>query len=164
MHKLLVSIFVVGILSLQAHVLLVFYPRDRFPALDSISPPRLWPFVDYPMYSKAKYEGNPIHRLRVIGVLDDSTEIQILAEDLGMGHWHFQGFIRALRRGTPPDEIRWFVDSYHQRTERTLRSLRLENHPLAFSREGVAPAPKVVVATVNVDDLPPSAPSGCCGQ
>jgi hypothetical protein len=49
------------------------------------------------MYGEAFYEGDQIHQPLVFGVLENSTEVSILPEDLGLDFWLFsKGFVHAL--------------------------------------------------------------------
>ena len=50
------------------------------------------------MYSPSHFEGDQISRLAVVGIRHNAEEIDILPEDIGGGHWHFQIFANAVRR------------------------------------------------------------------
>jgi hypothetical protein len=157
-NKRLISAFVSGVILLQLHVLVLFLPRDRFPSLHRIAPPRLWPFVDYPMFSQQRQEGDIIPNYRVFGIFDDLAEVQIGPDELGIGYWHFTAFVYALREDRNSETLRAFINLYETRANRKLSSLRLENHPWIFLPEGLNPGRVEVVATVKIDDSKRSAP------
>lgn len=62
--------------------------------------PYLYPFLDYPMYSRVHQEGEAITQYRVYAVLADSSEALVRPSDLGLSFWlYHNGLITGLRRG-----------------------------------------------------------------
>lgn len=50
-----------------------------------------WPFISYPMYSGAKYDGDRLNDFTVRVFLDDSESYEIVSsEDMGLGYWIFR--------------------------------------------------------------------------
>jgi hypothetical protein len=138
----LTSVFIVAILALQVSVTFrtwlrsIALPRSL---TNMLSPPTLWPFVDYPMYSRPHYEGEPISQLRVVATLDDSSEVSIGPGDVGLDFWHFRlHVVRGLEMNDAA-RVRELVRLYQTRNNRRLVGLRLENHPIILSRDGIRP-------------------------
>lgn len=142
----LISLMVVTVFMLQACVSFCPWRSSSFFSFfrSLLSPPTLWPFIDYPMYSGAHYEGDAVPRLFVFGTLEDSTEVPIVAADLGLSDWHFRRhFINGLASGND-ERIKEFVGLYGNRHTKRLVGLRLENHPVILSRAGLRSGPPEV--------------------
>lgn len=114
---------------------------------------RLWPFTNYPMYSKAFAEGDLLHRYHVFAILDEG-DVEILPKDLGLNFWKFElGLVRDLRR--PHDDPRvaaklaMYRRLYETRHDRRLTGFRLENHPVQILRTGMQILPPVAVSRVE---------------
>jgi hypothetical protein len=107
---------------------------------------RSWPIVDYPMYRIPHFEGDKIPRLAVVGIRDNTEEIDIRPEDIGGGYWHFQVFVRAV---ASPDEdvIRDMVRMYETRHNVRLAALRVENRPLLWKSTKVEGVPVEILRT-----------------
>ena len=86
---LVVSVGIIGCLFLQGFA--VFTKHWRFYS-------SMYPFLYYSMYSRAHYEGERIEvRYLVFAIFEDSTEEEILPEDLGLNFWKFhQKFREAI--------------------------------------------------------------------
>jgi hypothetical protein len=143
----LTSLIIATVLTLQASVTFRAWLRSLSlpPSLTSmLSPPTLWPFVDYPMYSRPHYEGEPIAQFRISGTLEDGTEVWIKPGDVGLDAWHFSiHFVRGLGSNDAA-RVKDLVRLYQARHNRRLVGLRLENHPLILSRDGIRPGPPEV--------------------
>jgi hypothetical protein len=141
---LLTSLFIITLLSLQTVA--------TFGGIYSF----IWPFVNYPMYKQAHYEGESVHiRYMVFGILEDSTEVPILPEDLGLNFWKFdgihgEGFVPAIRSG---DEKRLnsYVQEYQKRKGKKLAGLRLEDQPFILSPKGAKPARLQTLQIIRLD-------------
>jgi hypothetical protein len=143
----LTSLIIATVLTLQASVTFRAWLRSFSvpPSLTRmLSPPTLWPFVDYPMYSRPHYEGEPIPQVRIVGTLDDGTEVWIRPGDVGLDSWHFKiHLVRGLDTNNAA-RVRELVHLYEARHNGRLIGLRLENHPLILSRDGIRPGPPEV--------------------
>ncbi|WP_139294981.1 MULTISPECIES: hypothetical protein [Planktothrix] len=112
--------------------------------------PDLYPFLDYPIYPGARYEGVNINQYFLIGILEDGTEVTITSNDLNSSHDNF------LRNILPQIEkqnlklIENYVKIYEQKSSFNLVRLRLENHPLVITREGVNSTEKEVVVDLKL--------------
>ena len=115
----------------------------------------LWPFTNYPMYKRAHFEGESVHiRYLVFGILEDSTEVSILPEDLGLNFWKFEGikgkgFVRAIRFGDE-EGLDIYVQEYEKRGGKKLAGLRVEDQSFILSPKGVKPAPRQILKIVNL--------------
>ncbi len=107
---------------------------------------RTWPIVDYPMYSMPHFQGEKIPRLAVVGIRENSEEVDILPEDIGGGYWHFQIFATAVKRADE-DVIRDIVQMYETGHNVRLTAIRLENRPLVWKSTRVEAAPIEILRT-----------------
>ena len=115
--------------------------------------PFLFPFLDYPMYDAPHYEGDTLKQYFVFGTLEDLTEVPIVPEDLGLHFWLFRrGFVFALLKDDY-DEIKNYAALYEKRHNKRLIGLRLENHPLVLSRDGVDPGVKQTLKNFRLETL-----------
>lgn len=157
---LLISLVILGFLGLQLYTaqhLRVFWPKFRLQyAHKLLKPPKvpaLWPFIDYPMYNYPKYEGDKLNQYFIFGILEDSTEVLIRPEDLGLNYWIFMyGFKESLRKGNDKD-IKNFAKLYESRHNKKLLGLRFEDRPLVLSKERVVPGSPEVVKNIKLEDL-----------
>jgi hypothetical protein len=148
-RRLVVSVGIVACLGLQALAgfRVLCPPRSLVPSLSwlHVCAPRLWPFLDYPMYSAPHRAGDVIDQFRVFGRLDDSSEVPILPADLHLDPFEFMyTFASQLQEATNETAHR-YADIYQRTRGRRLVELRLENHPLVLSRDGVRPGPVRIV-------------------
>jgi hypothetical protein len=130
----------------------VLCPPESLDALASLRvacAPKLWPFLDYPMYADSHQAGETINRFQVVGTLKDSKEVVISPEDLGMNFWLFQPFVHALGQGDIA-EIKRYAAQYESRQGVELVQLRLETRPAVMTRQGVTFKPLKVVREVDL--------------
>jgi hypothetical protein len=148
-RRFAVSVFILTVLALQivAGFRILCLPRSLFPWSPSkmLCAPKLWPFMDYLMYSIPHYQGDAIDNSLLFGVLEDSSEVSILPADLNLGPFDFlYTLVRQLEQGTN-ETARKYAEVYQRTHGRKLIGLRLETHPLVLSRDGVKPgSPRVV--------------------
>lgn len=115
------------------------------------NPPFMWPFLDYPMYTRARYAGDAIERQVVVGILEDSSEVVIAPGDLSVTFWQFQNFLNpAIVRG---DRARAsaYKRIYEERFDGSLVAFRLEDHPLIVTEEGLEEGPTVVLGSLSFE-------------
>jgi hypothetical protein len=110
----------------------------------------LWPFLDYPMYSTVYFEGEELTRYAVIGTLEDSTEVQILPEDLGQGYTYFRNHALKGLSNSDNTRIANVVEAYYQVNGRMLHGLRLENHPWILARGGMRDGNPEILTSVDI--------------
>jgi len=112
-------------------------------------PPFMWPFLDYPMYSRPWYAGDPIERRVVIGILGDSSEVLIEPEDMGVTFWQFNNFLNpAIVRGNPA-QADPYRSVYEARSGQRLLGFRLEDHPLIITHDGLVDGSPTVLGTLS---------------
>ncbi len=152
------SILQTLVLSAVVLVLLIAQAAASFRAVPRLGPwPSwyFWPFLDYPMYSEAHYEGDAIEQYVVFATFDDGTEAPVRREELGLSFWKFRdGLVYALRHGDRR-QLDAYLELFRRRHARLPAALRLEDHPVVISRGGILPAPRKVLKTVT---LGPGAP------
>lgn len=140
--KMLVSLFIFACLGFQALAVSGLEPGPVESA------PFLWPFIDYPMYSGAHFEGDEIDRALVLGVRADSARIPIEPADLGLGLFPYRrGPVRALRRGNL-QAARLYRDIYAQRHGVDLIGFELKYRPIVVTRSGYHSAPDRIIASL----------------
>lgn len=143
----LVSLVVVVVLGTQAVAALGLTPG---PVEKS---PFLWPFLDYPMYSTAHYEGEGIPRYRVVGTTADGREMEIDRETLGTDFWIFRNaFLFSFRYPGMRDELPPGVELFETRHGVRLIAVRLENRPLVLTRDGAVNGELRIEGTARRDD------------
>jgi len=142
-----VSLGIIGCLVLQG--MATFTMNWRFYSY-------YYPFLYYPMYSTSHFKGERINvRHLVFAIFEDSTEQEILPQDLGLNFWEFEwGFKEAIVMENRK-KLQTFLQPFRDRKEGEIESLRLENYRLVLTDEGAAPAPPEVLKTVEIKyDLP----------
>ena len=142
----MISLVIIALLVLQtiASFNLTFGPIERSPFL--------YPFLDYPMYQGAHYKGETIDEYFIVGILEDSSEVPILPEDLGFDNvWLYRkGFVRAVLRGNQA-RIKDYAELYKSKQNEVLIGLRVEIHPVSLSRVGVEPGPPRVIIELQLE-------------
>ena len=112
-----------------------------------------WPFLTYGMYRNPHYEGDEISRRLLVGTLEDSTEVLIRPQDVGLGitlfHLHF---IDALASDDNESIIK-MADSYERRQNKRLMRLSLEERTWVLSGGRVEPGPSRVLKSVSLKSL-----------
>jgi len=105
-----------------------------------VRPPTLWPFVNYPMYSQARFPGDTIFEFALVGEFEDGSRGEIPPERLGLGSYHYQILLRRLRSGDL-SAVRYVRERY-EATPRGLPSLLFVRRDAMVLREaGVDPRP-----------------------
>lgn len=136
----LISVVIVTVLSLQA---LVGF---------SYTGVQTWPFMAYPMYRGAHYDGERLrYDFTVYAELDDSSEVVITPEDLGLSWWAFrENVVHALYRNDRA-VVQGLIDAHCERTGQRIVGLRMEDLGRAVSRDGLVEGlPPEVVASMSV--------------
>lgn len=154
----LISLVILGVLTIQATV--SFCCKEGQTSIPSLgtaqsgagllaykifTPPSSWPFMDYPMYKEAYFEGNQIPVYRVVGILPDSTEVNIRRDDLGFTFTDFNKKVvyPFLEENTQMIEV--WVQMYESKYNKEIVGVRLEYHPLILSKNGASAGPIQVV-------------------
>ncbi|VXD11793.1 hypothetical protein [Planktothrix paucivesiculata] len=150
--KVSVSMFIISVIFVQFSVAFfgICPKKSSSFSLKSLCPrlpkdPAFYPFLNYPMYARARYEGIKVRQHLLFGVLEDGTEIPITDQELQVSRYLFIEEIlpKVLEKDLP--FLKEYVKIYEQKHQKKLVKLRLENHPLAITREGVNPVEKTVI-------------------
>lgn len=113
----------------------------------------LWPFLDFPMFSAAHYEGEIIPQYLLTGHLANDAEVTIQPSDLGLDWSLFRrGPIPALLRQDMP-AVTVYRRLYEQRHGQALRRLTLARRPWVLSKTGARPGTVTVLQIVTFEDL-----------
>ena len=109
---------------------------------------RYFPFLWYPMYAKAHYEGERLDvGHKVYALTSDGVRHPVLAADLNIDFWRFERrFARPLRAGRA-DEIQGFLQTITKQYP-SIVSLEVDDYPMIITRDGPKPAPLRTVATL----------------
>ena len=103
------------------------------------------------MYSRAHYPGDSIDQYALFGVLEDSTEVRILPEDLGLNFFQFRrGPVAAIHSGRT-EELELFMQLYDGTQGNQLIGLRLEHQLVILSEQGFETLPPRTVRFVPRD-------------
>jgi hypothetical protein len=131
LQKSLISALIVVFLGLQGFVTLgPDQPHDGG---------YFWPFVSYPMYNGAHFEGEKLHQYRLMAILD-GEEKEIGPYDFGMNYFTFQrGGIRAMLKADR-QAMQKYADFYKLRTKKMVKAFRLEDRPLVLTKQGPKPS------------------------
>lgn len=134
----LVSLFIVTVLSFQI-------------AANVLRTDLMWPFLDYPMYSYSRQEGQRlVVEYTVYGTTPDGTEVKITPADLGMGWFLFRLTFLADIFRDDLSKVAVYLDDYRKRHGKTFTALRIEDRALIVTRDKIdlAPPPEVVKEVV----------------
>lgn len=116
-------------------------------AADILRTDYMWPFLDYPMYSYSRHEGQRlVVRYDVYGTTSDGAEVEIAPKDLGMYWFPFRRtFLADIFRGDR-EKIAAYLDEYRKRHGKEIVALRVEDRAIIVTREEInlAPPPTVV--------------------
>ncbi|VXD11798.1 hypothetical protein [Planktothrix paucivesiculata] len=156
--KFSVSLTILGVIYLQflaGNIRTCTYLDSDFFLLKLICPsipddPALYPFLDYPMYAGARYEGTNVNQYFLFGVLEDGTEVAITNEDLQTSRYKFLRNILPEIEKKNPEIIQSYVKIYEQKSQKNLVKLRLENHPLIITRKSINPGDKIVTVDLEL--------------
>jgi len=115
--------------------------------------PKLWPFVDYPMYSIPRHQGDKINQYFVFGILEDNREVLIQPHDLDLNFWIFEDQVIDAIRKKNQEQIRRSAILYQSIKHQKLLGFRLEDRPLMIGREGAKAGTVKTLRTIRLDQL-----------
>lgn len=150
----LISLFIVGLLGLQAMVGFGLNPGPVQP------PPYLWPILNYPMYAGSALEGDRVSQYTVLGVRADGSRVRIAPADFGLGtltedyrtpFWLYrEGPVAALRENDR-ERARFYRGVYERRTGSRLVELVLVDEPAVIEEDGYRVLPERSIASIVFD-------------
>ena len=141
----LVSLAIAAILALQLMATFDLFPR-------AVSRPShlFWPFLDYPMYRFARYEGSVIERYRVFAATSDGMEVEVMPADFGLNFRRFRDVAVAAIRAGDTARLTAFADLYAERTGQQLMAVRVERHGHVLTRNGLQAVEPVTLAAMRL--------------
>lgn len=110
--------------------------------------PTLFPFLDYPMYGRARSEGDAVSRYVVVAIFADSSETRVRMEDLGLSFWHFRRGIVAALLARDRARLRDYASIYERRNGRRPTGFRLDDVPLIVTGAGLRDGEPTVVRRI----------------
>ena len=146
-----VILVVLGLQTIRAFELSCARQAPPFlPAFQFVCGAGLYPFVSYPMYSRAHYEGEAINKYVIVGEFADGSEVTILPEAIGMTFWLFErNVIRKLLAGDD-EPVLGVARLYRRHHGEMPVALFLEDHQLVLQRDGAVPGEVVSLAVFPV--------------
>lgn len=108
---------------------------------------RWWPFLAYPMYAEAHFEGERIAvNHRIYAVTSDGVRHYLHPEnDLKLYFWRHEGLARgAVQDDFEHNPLPGLVKDLYPTVER----IEIEDYPMVITRDGPAPAPTKIVKTI----------------
>lgn len=150
--KLSISTLIVGTIGLQFAVALFWLCPKNHPAFSSrnLCPalpadPTFFPFLDYPMYATARYEGVQIDEKFLYGFLESGTKVPITDEELEISRYQFLNKVIPRVQEKNDKAIEYYVGIYEKKYHKKLVKLQVENHPRVITRNGIKPGEKQVI-------------------
>ncbi|MFM6398252.1 hypothetical protein, partial [Planktothrix sp.] len=112
--------------------------------------PTFFPFLDYPMYATARYEGVQIDEKFLYGFLESGTKVPITDEELGISRYQFLNKVIPGVKQKNDKSIEYYVGIYENKYQKILVKLRVENHPRVITREGIKLGEKQVIFELDL--------------
>lgn len=112
-----------------------------------------WPFITYPMFNRAHFEGDIIKRYFVVGTLEDSTEVYLLPEAPCLSDILWRKSLLVPMFYDNKKRIGNFIKTYQKTQKKKLIKLRLENRPLSISKKGLTYHSTRVLKDIKIDSL-----------
>lgn len=145
------SVVILGLLGLQAATSFRFFcPPEQlnwFPLPLRICDPELWPFLSYPMYNQPHYLGEQLNRPRIVGTLEDDSQVLISFKDLGLTVTQFINLYDELKGSKDLQRAQLVAQLYYEKTDRKLNAIQLANHPTVFTKTGFVPSELQIIQT-----------------
>lgn len=150
------SLVIVSVLLFQASISVPWrFFASRVSMLeivgDKLKAPLAWPFLDYSMYSPSHYDGEELPQTYVFATLEDSTEVEIVAADLGVNFFQFNKGIVSALEANDTSRIYMWAELYEGRNDKRLTGLRLENRPMIFTRDGLQTGETEILANFRFE-------------
>lgn len=129
-YQIFISVFLLALFGFQA-----------LASLRRIHPHRYWPFLYYPMYSRAHYFGDTVPNYRFVGISPAGQEIPISLRDLALTRYQFRyGVARNIRRGDQ-ERLLPYLSAWEKRFGVNLAAVKLVNEPVGLGEKGTFRAP-----------------------
>jgi len=100
--------------------------------------PDLYPFLDYPMYSRARTEAEAtVDKYKVIAVFADGSEKQLKGEDFGLSPYWFVGSLVPAFAEQDTSKITDYIEAYDARGNPPFVGFRVDMLSMAVTAEGL---------------------------
>lgn len=145
---IIVSLFVSCVLFLQFMVI----PTK---VINKPMAGKYWPIIDYPMYTKAHYEGDYINVHYPLHVTFADGQVEIYGpEKMNLGLWHYQHVISRLKWKSGkylPEVVPLILEMIGP--SREVVKLDVYTYPLIIGKNGAETAPGKLLKSVDVQAL-----------
>jgi hypothetical protein len=144
--SLLILIFLVLQVSASLRVLCLPERISHYSSI-RLCDPYLWPFLSYPMFDRPHFPGEQANRARMVGILEDHTEVRISYIELGTRRSQFQNIHKALRISMDTELAQAVAQLYEQNTNRRLLAIKLGFDTHVYTGTGFSPTGYEELAT-----------------
>lgn len=145
--KLMVSVVIVGTLSVQAYMALLRMACNSkaIPVFcDVPTDPSLYPFLDYPMYSAVYKEGTTVPNYTLVAIFEDGSEKTLTSEDFDLSPYWFNTRLLPAFQAKKAVEVSSYLADYEAAGNPPFVAFRFENTVLTVTKAGVVTgAPEV---------------------
>jgi len=152
----MVSLVIVGTLSTQAYMALLRMACNSkaIPVFCEVpTDPGLYPFLDYPMYSKAYREGTTVPDYTLVAIFEDGTEKTLTPEDFGLSAYWFNTSLLPAFQAKQASEVSAYLADYEAAGNSPFVAFRFENTLLTITKAGVVTgAPEVFTSPLPLGD------------
>jgi hypothetical protein len=139
-----ISIFVTGLLAAQASTLLITARAS------TVLRSKLYPFIEYPMYGIAHYEGERVTATWVLeGVYASGRTIEITREMLDLSIWDYNRVVQGALAGYP-GAVDGFRELIRERVPAgsDLQQVRINSYAIKVTRHGPQDEPSKLAMSV----------------
>jgi hypothetical protein len=113
--------------------------------------PGLYPFLNYPMYSSAKEEGVSVGKNKLIAVLEDSSEEELTAEELGISAYRFARDLLPAIKEDDRSTVIQYIDMYAPSHSQRIQSLRWEKNFVSITPQGLTSGQPETFLIMHID-------------
>ena len=129
----------------------ILFPLVDPSTLETTCSPRLWPFLTYPMYRIARYEGDQVIDYRIYAVFSDSTYSYVSPDDLKIGFWKYvDDLVSAVREGHV-ETITAYAHRIAEHQGEAPVKLRLGAKPWTLRHDGFEEEAEITIREIEVD-------------
>lgn len=144
--KTLLSFLILSVVGVQLYsaVLIAGCQVIKIPLCYLPDEPGLYPFLDYPMYARAKAEGDAVKQHQLMAIFSDRTEKQLQAEDFGLSPYWYLATVLPAFEAKKMDKIKTHIEAYTQQGNPPFVAFRVDVLPTTVSADGVMTEEKVI--------------------
>lgn len=144
--KTLLSFLILSVVSVQLYsaVLIAGCKVIKIPLCYLPDEPGLYPFLDYPMYARAKAEGDVVKQRQLMAIFSDGTEKPLQAEDFGLSPYWYLATVLPAFENQKLDKIKTHIEAYQQQGNQPFVAFRVDVLPTTVSADGVIANEKII--------------------